>query len=95
MHTGNYFVSPDKGKGQIAPSSSKNTMQNRVDVLSGSPGWTSNQERWDARVWVKNLTDVEYWSEADVQSLLFNTAPHHRAHAAGGMVLAEPRGGAS
>jgi len=70
-HTGNYFISADNGKGQIPPSSSKNTMQPLIDVINGSLGWTAADALLEARLWVKNLTNLKYWSEADVQ--LFGT----------------------
>ena len=41
-HTGNYYASADNGKGQIAPSSSKNNKQELIDLLNASLGWTSN-----------------------------------------------------
>jgi iron complex outermembrane recepter protein len=64
-HTGNYFATADNGKGQIAPSSSKNTMQRLLDVLNGSLGWTSVGSDLAVRLWAKNLTDERYWSFAD------------------------------
>lgn len=64
-HTGNYFATADNGKGQIAPSSSRNTQQRLLDVLNGSLGWTSVDTDLAVRVWVKNLTNERYWSFAD------------------------------
>ena len=33
-------------------------------VLSGSIGWTSNNGRYEARLWAKNLTNTEYYAYA-------------------------------
>ena len=67
MHSGSYFASPDNGKGQIPPSSSGNTMQHRLELVNGSVGWESSSSLWRARLWVRNLTGVKYWSESDQQ----------------------------
>jgi iron complex outermembrane receptor protein len=66
MHTGNYFGSADNGKGQILPSAPENNMQKLIDVFNGSLGWTSSDAGLQARLWAKNLTNVHYWSYADV-----------------------------
>lgn len=64
-HTGNYYASADNGKGQIAPSSPANDRQRLIDVLNASVGWTSPNQNRELRLWVKNLTNLKYWSYAD------------------------------
>jgi len=74
-HTGNYFASPDNGQGQIPPSSSMNTMQKLLDLFNGSLGWDSTSGIWETRLWVKNLTNVKYWSENDLQAFATQYSP--------------------
>ena len=74
-HTGNYFIAPDNGMGQIAPSSSQNTMQPRIDLLNGSLGWKSLSSQWEVKLWAKNITAVRYWSEADLQAFATQYSP--------------------
>jgi iron complex outermembrane receptor protein len=64
-HNGNYYASADNGKGQIAPSVSKNNLQNRIDIFNGSLAWISSNRELEVRLWAKNLTNVQYWSYAD------------------------------
>ena len=40
-------------------------MQNLIDVFNGSLGWRSGNRDLEVRLWVKNLTNVQYWSYAD------------------------------
>ncbi len=74
-HSGNYFVSADNGLGQILPSSSRNTMQGLLNVVNASLGWSSTGAKWQARLWVKNLTDLKYWSYADLQAFATQYSP--------------------
>lgn len=74
-HSGNYFASPDNGEGQIPPSSSRNTMQKLLNLFNGSLGWGSTSGVWEARLWVKNLTNVKYWSENDLQAFATQYSP--------------------
>jgi hypothetical protein len=52
-HTGNYYASADNGKGQVAPSSSKNDTQKLIDVFNGSLGWSSGRRDLEVRLWAK------------------------------------------
>jgi iron complex outermembrane receptor protein len=63
-HTGNYFADADNGEGQIAPSSPVNDKQKVLNIVNGSIGWNSANDKWGVRVWAKNLTDVQYWGFA-------------------------------
>jgi len=74
-HTGNYFISPDNGRGQVAPSSSKNTMQPLVNILNASLGWKWATSGLEVRLWAKNISGVEYWSEADLQAFATQYSP--------------------
>ena len=76
-HTGNYYADPDNGRGQIPPSSPANDMQGLINLFNGSLGWTSRDSGVEVRLWVKNLTNVHYWSYAQEISLvtLYSPAP--------------------
>ena len=76
-HTGNYYADPDNGMGQIPPSSSANDMQELINLFNGSLGWASRDSGVEVRLWVKNLTNVHYWSYAQEISLvtLYSPAP--------------------
>lgn len=76
-HTGDYFAAADNGKGQIAPSSSKNNKQQLIDLLNGSVGWTSVDADLGVRLWAKNLTNERYWSFAGETSFatFYSPAP--------------------
>ncbi|HUB28000.1 MAG TPA: TonB-dependent receptor [Tepidisphaeraceae bacterium] len=63
-HTGNYYADADNGEGQVYPSSPDNDRQKVLNLLNGSIGWNSDDGRWGARFWAKNITNVEYWSFA-------------------------------
>ena len=64
-HTGNYYASPDNGKGQIPPSTPDNDKQQLIDVLNASLGWSSSNPGLEIRLWARNLTNVRYWSFAE------------------------------
>ena len=76
-HTGNYYADPDNGRGQIPPSSSANDMQGLINLFNGSLSWTSRDSGAEVRLWVKNLTNIHYWSYAQEISLvtLYSPAP--------------------
>ena len=63
-HNGDYYASADNGRGQVAPSSSTNNMQKRIDLFNGSLGWRGDRGL-EVRLWAKNLTNVRYWSYAE------------------------------
>ena len=68
-HTGNYWAEPSNGQGQIAPatvgaisfSNPLNEKQQSVDILNASVGWTAPDDKWNVKLWGKNLTDEKYW----------------------------------
>jgi len=69
-HSSRYYLDVDNGLGQVAPSSPTDTQQKPIDLVNGSVGWTSNDKNWNARFWVKNLTDAQYYSYASESALL-------------------------
>ncbi|MFA5631497.1 MAG: TonB-dependent receptor [Porticoccaceae bacterium] len=64
-HTDEYFFDADNGLGQIAPSSQKNNMQDKLDIINGSISWTSLDGKYNLSLWGKNLTDELYISFAN------------------------------
>ena len=63
-HTSSYYADPDNGLGQVAPSSPSNDRQPLLNLLNASVTWNSINERWQVRVWGKNLSGERYWSYA-------------------------------
>jgi iron complex outermembrane recepter protein len=76
-HTADYYADADNGLGQVAPSSPANDQQSPVNLVNTSVAWSSPDQHWTARAWVKNLTGSEYWSFAAETSFLtqFTAAP--------------------
>ena len=63
-HMGDYYANVDNGLGQVAPSSRFNDKQGIINLLNAALAWHSSDEHWSAQLWVKNLTGVKYWSNA-------------------------------
>ena len=64
IHSASYYADPDNGLGQVAPSSSNNDKQPVLNLFNASVDWNSLSQRWQARLWGKNLSGERYWSYA-------------------------------
>lgn len=74
-HTGNYYAEADNGAGQVFPSSPDNVRQSIYDTINGSISWRSTDEKWDVRIWGKNLTKAEYYTYATAGGTLTKNLP--------------------
>lgn len=74
-HTGDYYADADNGLGQIAPSTPNNNRQDLINMINASVTWRSADEKWNVRLWGKNLSDEEYWSFANETGTVTKQVP--------------------
>ena len=84
-HSGNYYADADNGLGQIPVSPTQlagpsistqaNNKQGLVDIINASIAWTANDDKWNARLWGKNLGDTRYWSFANETGTVTKNTP--------------------
>jgi iron complex outermembrane recepter protein len=74
-HTAKYFAEADNGMGQVFPSRPSNAQQDVLDLFNGSISWYSSNEKWNVRLWGKNLSDKRYWSFANETTTVTKQVP--------------------
>jgi iron complex outermembrane receptor protein len=56
-HGGDYFFDPDNGRGQLSPALDK---QPKLNLVNASIGWSSHNEKYNVRLWGKNIFGQKY-----------------------------------
>ena len=71
-HSGGYYSDADNGRGQLNPSVDR---QQITDLVAGSIGWQSSDQRWAVTLWGKNLTGAKSWSYNNESSFITKYSP--------------------
>jgi iron complex outermembrane receptor protein len=83
-HNGNYWAEASNGQGQFcsttapAPVSCSNPFNERqhaVNILNASVQWTSTDEKYNLRLWGKNITAEKYWVFANSTASITKNVP--------------------
>ena len=65
----------DYFNGSYYPDPANQFRQASYNLVNASIDWTSPDEKWNARLWGKNLTDTQYYNHITVNSLLASASP--------------------